>query len=131
MRSANLLGDTLIGEAVGGTLIGGTVYELERGQAIGPYHYEYGAEEWLLVVSGRPTLRVPDGERELRPGDVACFPEGPAGAHAVRNDAEEPARVLMLSSKSRPAVAVYPESRELELWTGNEVDDGVFVRGRR
>jgi hypothetical protein len=30
----------------------------------------------LIAVSRRPTLRGPDGERELAPGDVAVFPEG-------------------------------------------------------
>jgi uncharacterized cupin superfamily protein len=41
-----------------------------------PYHYTYGMEEWLLVVSGTPTLRVPEGERELARGDVVVFREG-------------------------------------------------------
>ena len=32
-----------------------------------PYHYEYGEEEWLLVVEGRPTVRTPEGtERSAR-----------------------------------------------------------------
>jgi hypothetical protein len=30
-----------------------------RGQL--PYHYEYGCEEWLLLVSGSATLRDPMG----------------------------------------------------------------------
>ena len=34
---------------------------------------------------GRGDVRTPDGERVLRAGDVACFPAGAAGAHAVRN----------------------------------------------
>ena len=49
-----------------------------------PYHFHHGMEEWLLVVDGTPTLRTPDGERELRRGDVVCFPPGPDGAHQVR-----------------------------------------------
>jgi uncharacterized cupin superfamily protein len=38
------------------------LYELQPGERSFPYHYEYGCEEWLLVVSGRPTLRTPDGK---------------------------------------------------------------------
>ena len=68
------------------TLVGATIYELPPGQTTFPYHYEYGCEEWLLVVTGRPTLRDPEGEHELEPGDVVCFPEGPEGAHAVTNN---------------------------------------------
>jgi uncharacterized cupin superfamily protein len=32
------------------------------------------------VIAGEPTLRQPDGERALQPGDVVCFPWGPEGA---------------------------------------------------
>jgi quercetin dioxygenase-like cupin family protein len=70
-----------IGPVLGATMLGATVYELPPGQKSFPYHYEYGTEEWLLVVAGRPTLRTPEGEQELEAGDVVCFPEGPDGAH--------------------------------------------------
>ena len=33
-------------------------------------------EEWLLVVSGTPTLGGPEGERELVRGDVVVFARG-------------------------------------------------------
>lgn len=29
-----------------------------------------------MVVAGKPTLRSPDGEQGLEPGDFAVFPEG-------------------------------------------------------
>ena len=45
-----------------------------RARSSFPYHYEYGAEEWLLVVAGRPTLRAPDGEHELRRGGRGRLP---------------------------------------------------------
>ncbi len=77
-----------VGERLGAAKLGASLYELQPGERSFPYHYEYGNEEWLLVVAGRPTLRAPDGEHELRPGDVVCFPEGPDGAHQVRNDTD-------------------------------------------
>ena len=79
---------TAVGEHIGGTKLGASLYELDPGERSFPYHYEYGNEEWLLVVAGSPTLRDPEGEHELRPGDVVCFPEGPEGAHQVRNDTD-------------------------------------------
>ena len=109
-----------VGQRLGASMIGMSVYELAPGQETFPYHYELGREEWLLVVSGRPTLRAPDGERELRAGDVVCFPEGPEGAHQVRNDAEEPARVAMLSTKPSMAVAIYPDSKKVGVWSSIE-----------
>ena len=105
---------------LGASKLGGTVYELPQGQSICPYHYEYGNEEWLIVITGRPTLRTPDGERQLAPGEIVCFPEGPAGAHKVTNGAEEVSRVLLLSTKKSPDAAVYPDSDKIGVWTGHE-----------
>jgi uncharacterized cupin superfamily protein len=118
---------TRLGPQIGASLVGATIYELAPGQTTFPYHYEYGCEEWLLVVAGRPTLRDPEGEHELEPGDVVCFPEGPEGAHAVTNKTDDAVRVMILSTKASPAVAVYPDSGKLGVWTANEADD-VMVR---
>jgi uncharacterized cupin superfamily protein len=90
------------------------------GEKTWPYHYEIGCEEWLIAVSGRPTLRGPDGERELKPGDFAVFPEGPAGGHQVINRSNEPCRVLILSSKAPHAILHYPDSGKVGLWSRAE-----------
>ncbi len=77
MRQMNVLGDEWQTEndhpgyrwrrmRVAGANIGASVYELEPGERTWPYHYELGNDELLVVVTGRPTLREPDGERELR-----------------------------------------------------------------
>jgi uncharacterized cupin superfamily protein len=112
---------------IGASKIGATVYELAPGQSSFPYHYEYGCEEWLLVIAGRPTLRHPAGENELEPGDLVCFPEGPEGAHKVTNRTDETTRIMILSTKAWPAVAVYPDSDKIGVFTEDEGDD-VMVR---
>ena len=111
---------TAIGKRLGASLLGGSLYELPPDEKTWPYHYEIGAEEWLIAVSGRPTLRGPDGERELEPGDVAVFPEGPEGGHQIINRSNEPCRVLLLSSKSPLAVVHYPDSGKVGLWSQAE-----------
>jgi uncharacterized cupin superfamily protein len=103
------------GGEIGARLIGGTVYDLPEGQALCPYHFEYGDEEWLIVLAGNPTVRTPEGEAQLDPGDVVCFPPGPEGAHKVTG----PARVLMISTKNEPSVAVYPDSDKLGVFVGD------------
>jgi uncharacterized cupin superfamily protein len=116
-----------LGPIIGAAAMGATIYELGPGQSNCPYHYEYGCEEWLLVVDGRPTIRHPKGEDELGPGDLVCFPEGPDGAHKVTNRTEGTVRVMILSTKSALAAAVYPDSDKIGIWTGNE-DDKLMVR---
>jgi uncharacterized cupin superfamily protein len=120
-------GGVRLGPLLGASRLGATLYELPPGQSICPYHYEYGNEEWLLVVSGTPLLRHPDGEDELAAGDVVCFPEGPEGAHKVANRTAETVRVLMLSTVNDPAVAVYPDSDKIGVWPG-DARDNVMVR---
>ncbi len=116
-----------VGERIGAEQLGASLYELAPGERTFPYHYEYPCEEWLLVVSGRPTLRDPDGEHELRAGDVVCFRQGPAGAHLVRNDTDEPVRVLITSTKADTAVAVYPDSDKIGIWPGGTEADPPFL----
>ena len=116
------------GPQVGAEQTGTSFYDLPPGQALCPYHYEYAEEEWLLVVSGRPTVRDPDGSHELEPNDVVFFQRGPAGAHQIRNDSDEPVRVLMWSAVLQPAATVYPDSDKIGIWTGNPDDNLMAPR---
>jgi uncharacterized cupin superfamily protein len=76
---------TAVGRRLGARLLGGSVYELPPGEKTWPYHYELGCEEWAIVIAGRPTLRTPEGRRQLSAGDVVMFPEAPEGAHQLRD----------------------------------------------
>jgi uncharacterized cupin superfamily protein len=115
------------GPQLGAKESGSTVYELPPGQAICPYHYEHGEEEWLLVLEGTPTLRTPGGEEAIAPWEMVFFPSGPDGAHSVRNTTGEMVRVLMFSTRKEVAVAVYPDSDKIGIFTGNR-DDDIMVR---
>ena len=107
--------------------MGATLYELGAGDAICPYHYHRGIEEWLVVVSGNPALRTPEGERQLREGDVACFRSGPEGAHRVTG----PGRVLMVSNLVYPSVSVYPDSDKVGPRPSPDPDDPERLNFRR
>jgi len=120
-------GQARSGQAAGGQALAVKVYELPAGQSLCPYHYEY-EEEWLLVLEGAVVVRTPDGEEELARGDLVCFPPGPAGAHKATNREREPARVLMFSSASEPAVAVYPDSDKIGVWPPNPADRVLLRR---
>ena len=122
-------GSTRVGAALGAARTGLSVYELPPGQAVSPYHYEEPEEEWLLVVSGTPTLRSPEGERQLAPLDLVFFPPGPAGAHLVRNQSESTARVAMFSSSGATVGAVvYPDTDLVWVWTGDDAVDMIVDR---
>jgi uncharacterized cupin superfamily protein len=88
---------------------------LDEGQAVCPYHWE-SEEEWLLVLEGRIVVRTPEGEEEVEKGDLVCFPPGPDGAHKTTNRRPETARIAIFSTKTEPAVAVYPDSNKIGIW---------------
>jgi uncharacterized cupin superfamily protein len=120
-----------LGRLLGATTTSTNVYELPPGQALCPYHYEYGEEEWLLVLSGTPLVRTPEGESRLGEWDVCVFPRGPEGAHSVRNDTDTTAVVLMFSDLRVPAATVYPDSDKIGIWTGNRDDDVMVPRSAK
>jgi uncharacterized cupin superfamily protein len=105
-----------IGPMLGAERLGATVYELDPGDSNCPYHYEYGREEWLIVLQGTPTLRSPRGEEVLTPGDVLLFAEGPEGAHKLTNRSDALVRYLMFSNTDDPSVSVYPDSGKIGVW---------------
>ena len=72
------------------------------------------------MLAGTPTLRTPEGERTLDPGDTVCFPAGPDGAHQVRNEGDKVARVAILSTKNPFGIAEYPDSDKVGVWTGRQ-----------
>jgi uncharacterized cupin superfamily protein len=92
--------------------LGATVYELDPGNFV-VYHFHHAWEELLVVLRGRPTLRTPDGERELAEGESVHFPLGAAGAHGIKNETEGRVRFLMASTISSPEVVEYPDLRQI------------------
>jgi uncharacterized cupin superfamily protein len=115
-----------LGPPLGAEMLAGTIYELPPGQSNCPYHYE-SDEEWLLVLEGKLTVRHPEGEDELDRGDLVCFLAGPEGAHKLTNRGEENVKRLLVSTRRMPAVAVYPDSDKIGVFTEGRRDD-VMVR---
>ena len=99
-----------VGRQAGAKRLGASVYELPPGQALCPYHWQAGNEEMIIVLSGEPSIRTPEGWRQLDAGALIPFPRGPEGAHQVANRSDREARVLMLSELNGPEVVVYPDS---------------------
>ena len=107
-----------VGRMVGGARLGMSVYELPPGEAIGPYHFEWTDEEWLIAIAGTVTFRGPEGEQTLEPGDVVCFPAGPDGAHQIRNGGADVARLAIVSTQNEFGIVEYPEEERVGIWAG-------------
>lgn len=115
-----------IGYELGAELIGCSLWEVPPGEAAYPYHFHYADEELVIVLSGRPTLRTPDGTRELEEGEALRFPLGEEGAHQIYNRTEETVTFLAVSSHGRPDIIVYPDTDKIGL--GERLPKGGGLR---
>jgi uncharacterized cupin superfamily protein len=102
-----------LGRQAGSEKLGASLYELPAGAAAWPMHIHHANEELIFAIAGQLTLRTPEGERNLMPGDVVACPAGRAGAHRLENRSGEVARVLVVSTMIAPELNEYPESGKL------------------
>jgi uncharacterized cupin superfamily protein len=107
------VGGTVVGDRVGMEELGVTLYVLPPDNAQAPYHWHHNIEEVLLVLAGEPTLRTPDGERRLQPGDLVSFPLGANGAHKITNESSGGVRYLVFSTKPTSDIVEYPDSGKI------------------
>jgi uncharacterized cupin superfamily protein len=98
------------GHPFGANIFGASLRELLPGSPGGWLHMHYGVEEMFFVLTGTPTVRTPEGEEQLSPGDVVYFPEGPDGLHNFSNPTGEPVRLLAVSSKRFPRCCRLPRA---------------------
>ncbi|HEY2072573.1 MAG TPA: cupin domain-containing protein [Gaiellaceae bacterium] len=123
------------GHTFGADVLGASLWELEPGAPSSAMHMHYGVEEMFFVLSGTPTVRTPDGEEQLAPGDVVYFPEGREGLHDFSNASDDAARIIGISSKRFPDVVAYPEAgyawvatRHPERPVPEGGDEGIIAR---
>jgi uncharacterized cupin superfamily protein len=111
-----------------GTHLGASLYELGPGNSV-VYHFHHGSEELLIVLRGRPTLRSPEGERQLKEGEVVHLPVGPEGAHGLRNDTDELTRYVVAGIRVSPEVAEYPDLKQItaQARTGSQTGDRLWL----
>jgi uncharacterized cupin superfamily protein len=99
-----------LGRQAGCEKLGASLYELPPGASSFPLHTHHANEELIIVLSGRPTLRGLDTERELSPGDLVACPTGRDGAHRLDNRQSDAVRVLIVSTMLYPEINEYPDS---------------------
>ena len=123
-----------IGRQAGGEKLGASLFELPPGASSFPLHVHHANEELIVVLSGRPTLRTLDTERELAPGEVVACPTGRRGAHRIDNRSDEPIRFLIVSTMIAPEVNEYPDSGKIWARTfppgGEGSDEALDVLAR-
>ena len=103
-----------LGRQAGSEKLSMSLWDLPAGEAAYPYHFHLAEEEIVVLLEGRPSLRTPEGWREMEEGEVVSFLVGEDGAHQIVNRTEEPVRFLAFSNQ-QPDIVVRPDSRSLSV----------------
>ena len=103
-----------LGRQAGSEKLSMSLWDLPAGEAAYPYHFHLAEEELVVLLEGRPSLRTPEGWREMEEGEVVSFLVGEDGAHQIVNRTEEPVRFLAISNQ-QPDIVVRPDSRSLSV----------------
>src|SRR5947199_7963092 len=119
--------DAWVGAHTDAELIGASMYEVEPGNKLWPFHTHHANEEWVIVLRGEPTLRTHESEEALKEGDVVCFRRGKDGAHQIINRTDSPIRVLMLSSMIQMDIIEYLDTGKI-LAKDAQDEDVMFAR---
>lgn len=120
-----------ISRQAGAERLGASLWEVAPGQAAYPYHVHMTEEELVIVLRGRPSLRTPDGWRELEQGEVVSFPRGEQGAHQIVNRTGESVRFLAFSPSGEPDVVLQPDSGKIGAFERRPDGGGLRVWFRR
>ncbi len=97
----------------GSERLGLSLWEVPPGEAAYPYHHHLTEEELVVVLEGQPSLRTPDGWRDLMEGEVVAFPRGEHGGHQLVNRTSTTVRFLAFSPSGEPDIVIYPDSGKL------------------
>ena len=104
-------------KALGGQKLSAGLWELPPGKRSFPLHAHHVTEEALFVLSGRASIRTPEGLLPVGPGDFVSFPAG-GPAHQLVNDGPEPLVYLGLSAGQGVDVVEYPDSDKVAAAVG-------------
>jgi uncharacterized cupin superfamily protein len=108
-----------VGRLIGTRLLGCRLCVVPPGKKAWPYHFHHANEELFVILAGEGTLRLPEGRRSVRAGDVIACPPGPAHAHQLINNSEAELRYLAVSTMIHPEVMEYPDSGKVASMAGS------------
>ena len=115
-----------VGRQLGSQKLGASIWEVGPGQAAYPYHWHLAEEELLVVLEGTPSLRSPDGWRELEQGEVVAFPRGEEGGHQLMNRTDARVRFIAFSTQPGPDIVAYPDSGKVGAFERKPEGGGLY-----
>lgn len=98
-----------LGDLFGLTHFGVNITVLPPGAVSALRHAHSRQDEFIYVVSGRPSLCTDEGTRQLEPGTCAGFKAGNGNAHRLENRSGEPVVYLEVGDRTAGDEISYPD----------------------
>ncbi|MEL7213542.1 MAG: cupin domain-containing protein [Pseudomonadota bacterium] len=91
------------------TQFGAFVEVLEPGSSSSDQHYHMTQDEFVYVLDGVVTLHEGDSSTDMRAGEAATFKAGTPVGHCFENRSDQPARYLVVGTRSDNDVVHYTQ----------------------
>ena len=101
--------------AIGAAQLGASVYELDPGESVCPYHYERRRRSGCSCSSAGRLSAIPTASTSW-PGRSRLLPGRPGRRTQGDQPLGGPVRIAMLSTRAKTAMAVYPDSDKVGVW---------------
>ncbi len=90
-----------------------SLYEIPPKKSAYPYHYHYQSEEIFYIISGVGLLRTPDGDYEVKSGDILAIPACEKGAHKLTNTSDTDNLIYIdFDTYHSPEISFMPDSNK-------------------
>lgn len=87
------------------------------------YHFHDQKEEIFYVVSGKGKLRTFNGNKDVKTGDMLCFPTGEKGSHVLTNTSKDEPLVFIDfgAFAGKTDICILPDTN-MAMLKGNHID---------
>jgi mannose-6-phosphate isomerase-like protein (cupin superfamily) len=91
--------------------------EVPVGKCSYVYHWHERSEEVFYIISGSGRLRTFYGEKEVKTGDIICFPTGEKGVHAIANASDTESLVYIdFATKPKTDICIEPDTNQVYIY---------------
>ncbi len=98
-----------LGDVFGLANFGVNLTKLAPGGVSALRHYHSRQDEFIYILSGRPTLVTDAGDTQLEPGMCAGFPAGVANGHMLVNRTDDEVVYLEVGDRTPGDTGAYPD----------------------
>ncbi|MCL2752514.1 MAG: cupin domain-containing protein [Defluviitaleaceae bacterium] len=100
--------------------------EIPVGKSSYSHHWHERSEEIFYIINGEGKLRTFHGDKNVKAGDIICFPSGEKGVHSITNtSSENPLIYIDFATKPKTDIAILPDTNQAMIY-GNHVSETIL-----